>query len=142
MTGGRALTSVLAGGLLAGGLLVTGCTNTGPIRPPAQGPTEAHASIGPGGVQQVVVNAGDDLRFSPAVVDVTVGRIRLTLRHSGHGAPHTLYAADVPGLRVPLVRPGDTQSVQFTASRPGRYRFVCTIHEAQGQTGTLVVVPR
>jgi plastocyanin len=128
--------------LLSGGLLLTGCTNTEPVRPPAQGPTEASAGVGPDGVQQVVVSAGDDLRFSPAVVDATVGRIRLTLRHIGHGAPHTLYAASVPGLRVPLVRPGDTQSVQFTASQPGRYTFVCTIHEAQGQTGTLVVTPR
>lgn len=138
MTGARALIPVLP----TVGLLLTGCTNAEPVRPPPQGPTEAHASVGPDGVQQVVVNAGDDLRFSPAVVDVTVGRIRLTLRHTGHGAPHTLSAASVPGLQVPLVRAGDTRSVQFTASQPGRYGFVCTIHEAQGQTGTLVVTPR
>jgi hypothetical protein len=51
-------------------------------------------------------------------------------------------AADVPGMRVALVRPGDTRSIQFTAAKPGRCQFVCTIHEAQGQTGTLVVAPR
>jgi plastocyanin len=128
--------------LLVGCLVAAGCSNREPLRPPAQGPTEAHADTAADGVQQVVISAGDDYRFSPSVVDATVGRIRLTLRHTGQGAPHTLYGATLPGLRVPLVRPGETQSIQFTAAQPGRYSFVCTIHETQGETGTLVVAPK
>lgn len=127
--------------LLAGSVLA-GCSNREPLKPPPVGPTEVSIRPGADGVQQVTVDAGDDNRFSPAIIDATVGRIRLTLKHTGTGAPHTLYGAAVPGMRVPLVRAGETQSIQFTASQAGRYRFICTIHEAQGQTGTLVVAPR
>jgi plastocyanin len=124
---------------LVGCVLLTACTNRELNRPPPHGPTETTVRPGPDGVQAVDISVGDDYRFSPSVVNAQVGRIRLTLRHTGEGAPHTLFGPGVPGMRVGLVRPGETQSVQFTAGQPGRYRFVCTIHEAQGQTGTLVV---
>jgi plastocyanin len=119
----------------------TACTNRDLKRPPPSGPTETTVRPGPDGVQAIDINVGDDYRFTPAVIDAQVGRIRLTVHHVGHGAPHTLYGAAVPGMRVGLLRPGETRSVQFTASQPGRYGFVCTIHEAQGQTGILVVAP-
>ncbi len=138
----RRVGTVLLRCVVIGCLLLTGCGNRDLKRPPPTGPTEASARPGPAGLQLVDIDVGDDYRFSPAVIDARVGRIRLTLHHVGHGAPHTLYGADVPGMRVGLVRPGETQSTQFTASRAGRYRFVCTIHEAQGQTGTLVVAPK
>jgi plastocyanin len=47
----------------------------------------------------------------------------------------------VPGVATPLAASGQTQSVTFTAPAPGTYRFVCTIHVKQGQTGKLVVLP-
>jgi plastocyanin len=128
--------------LLAACLAAAGCSNRQPLKPPASGPGEVAISPGPDGVQQVVISAGDDYRFSPSIVDATVGKIKLTLRHTGAGAPHTLYGAQLPGLRVPLVRAGESASIQFVASQPGRFQFVCTIHQAQGQTGTLVVAPR
>ena len=133
--------SVLAGCFLVGCVLLSGCSNREMRRPPPSGPAETTVRPGPDGVQAVDINVGDDYRFSPAVINVRVGQIRLTLHHVGQGAPHTLYSAAVPGMRVGLVRSGETQSVQFTIAQPGRYRFVCTIHEAQGQTGTLVVAP-
>ena len=128
--------------LLAGGALLSGCGGGELKRPPPPGPTETTVRPGPDGVQAVEISVGDDYRFTPATIDVLVGRIRLTLHHVGRGAPHTLYGAGVPGMRIGLVRPGETQSIQFIAARPGRFRFVCTIHEAQGQTGTLVVAPK
>jgi plastocyanin len=127
--------------VLAACLALAGCTNRELKRPPPSGPTATTVRPGADGVQHVDIDVGDDYRFTPATIQAQVGRIRLSLHHVGHGAPHTLYGADVPGMRVGLVRPGETQSVQFTASQPGRFRFVCTIHEAQGQTGTLVVAP-
>jgi plastocyanin len=133
--------AALTGAVLAGCLLAAGCGSGQLKRPPPPGPTQISVRPGPDGVEAVTVDVGDDYRFTPATIDVTVGRIRLSLHHVGAGAPHTLYAADVPGMRIGLVRPGETQTVRFTASRPGRFRFICTIHEAQGQTGTLVVAP-
>jgi plastocyanin len=138
----RRVSTVLLRAVLVAAMVVTGCSSREMRRPPPTGPTETTVRPGPDGVQAVDVNVGDDYRFSPAVIDVQVGRIRLALHHVGKGAPHTLYGAQVPGMRVGLVRAGETQSVQFTAARPGRFRFVCTIHEAQGQTGTLVVAPK
>jgi len=147
MSGGRwrrwPAGAALAAGALAGIAGIAACgTGDRPPRPPAQGPTEVTVTPGPDGVQVVVVNAGDDYRFTPSVINVSVGKITLTLSHTGRGAPHTLYGAQVAGMRVPLVRSGETRSITFTASQRGRYRFVCTIHEAQGETGTLVVAPR
>jgi plastocyanin len=133
--------TALLGALLLGCALLAGCGSSELKRPPPRGPTETTVRPGPDGVQRVEVDVGDDYRFTPSTIDVQVGRIRLSLHHVGQGAPHTLYGAGVPGMRVGLVRPGETQTVQFTASQPGRFRFVCTIHEAQGQTGTLVVTP-
>jgi plastocyanin len=127
--------------LLLACLSLAGCGSGTLKRPPPSGPTETSVRPGPDGVQAVDMRVGDDYRFTPSIIDAHVGPIRITLHHVGQGAPHTLYGADVPGMRIGLIRPGETQSVQFTASRPGRFRFVCTIHEAQGQTGTLVVAP-
>ena len=127
---------------VAGGcLLLAACGAARTSGEKAAGPTVAVLSPGADGVQAVEVGVGDNYRFSPSVLDAHVGEIRLTLRHVGNGAPHTLYGADVPGMRVPLVRAGQSQTVQFRASHPGSYRFVCTIHEAQGEIGQLVVSP-
>jgi plastocyanin len=65
----------------------------------------------------------------------------VTLKHEGTGAPHNLSVVGLPADFVPLVRAGQTSTASFTAPAPGTYRFVCTIHEAQGQTGSLVVLP-
>ena len=96
---------VLAAAVAIGGsalLCACGGGTDQPLRPPAAGPSAVTASAGPHGVQVVTVGAGDDYRFTPSLINVVVGKIRLTLRHTGQGAPHTLYGAAVPGMRVPL----------------------------------------
>jgi plastocyanin len=94
------------------------------------------------GVQQITVNAGDDLRFTPAVITVHPGQVELIVKNTGQGAPHNL---QFPGLPVqdwiPLTSAGNTNSVTFTAPAAGTYQFVCSIHERQGQTGQLIVLP-
>jgi plastocyanin len=57
----------------------------------------------------------------------------------GSGPPHNFQVTGLPGSFVPLTSAGKKQSVTFTAPAPGKYRFVCTIHQTQGQTGTLIV---
>lgn len=92
------------------------------------------------GVQQVVITTDSSYRFSPSTITVHPGRVRLVLKHSGTGAPHDWQLQGFPADYVPLVQPGQERSIEFTAPAPGRYQFVCTIHIAQGQTGTLVVL--
>ena len=94
------------------------------------------------GVQQVRIEAGDNLRFSPSTITVHPGKVTITLVNTGKGAPHNL---QLPGLPVadwvPLTSAGDSASATFTTPAPGTYTFVCSIHQRQGQTGQLIVLP-
>jgi plastocyanin len=92
------------------------------------------------GVQQITVYVNDTYRFDPNVITVHPGKVQVILVHQGTGAPHDLQVVGFPGDFVPLVRGGGTTTATFVAPAPGSYRFICTIHEAQGQTGTLVVL--
>ena len=100
----------------------------------------ATASAGSDGVQQVTITVNDTYRFSPDTITVHPGRVQITLVHKGNGAPHDWQLSGIPADYVPLVNPGHTSVATFTAPTPGRYQFVCTIHRAQGQTGTLIVL--
>jgi plastocyanin len=125
--------------LLVGGALA-GCGGE-PAAAPAQSdrPDEVTVTPGPDGVQAVEVDADDANRFHPSLIKAQPGPVLLTLRHVGKGAPHNWLARDLPGARVPVVRGGETRSASFRIGRPGDYRFVCTIHEAQGSVGRIVV---
>jgi plastocyanin len=94
------------------------------------------------GVQQITISAGDDLRFTPAVITVHPGQVELIVKNTGQGAPHNLQFPGLPTTSwVPLTTAGQSNSVTFTAPAAGTYRFVCSIHERQGQTGQLIVLP-
>lgn len=129
----------VAGCLLLGGL-VAACGGE-PAEPPPQSsrPDEVTLTPGPDGVQAVEVDADDRNRFHPSLINAKPGPVRLTLHHVGVGAPHNWLTRDLPGARVPLVRGGETRTASFRIGRPGSYRFVCTIHEAQGSVGRIVV---
>lgn len=120
---------------------VSGCQTQSPInRNPRTG--ETTASVGPGGVQEVIVTTGDDYRFHPSNITVHPGKVRIVLQHTGKGAPHDWALKNFSdAFSVPLINGGDTKSVEFTAPSPGTYTFVCTIHVTQGQTGTFTVLP-
>jgi plastocyanin len=119
--------------------ILTACSNTeSPInRTPHTG--TATASPGAGGVQTVTITAGNDYRFHPSTIVVHPGRVRIMLVNEGSGAPHNWSLAGFPVAYVPNAQAGQTRTVSFNAPSPGKYRFVCTIHERQGQTGTMVV---
>ena len=134
--------TVLLRCVVVGCVLLSACSNREMKRPPPHGPTETTVRPGPDGVQAVDISVCDDYRFSPSLVNVQVGRIRLTLRHIGKGAPHNWQAPQLPGASVPLTTAGQSNSVRFTIGRPGDYRFLCSIHEAQGQVGRLVVAAK
>ncbi len=128
--------------LAAGCALAAGCQR----RPEAAPPAAASITVtpGPDGVQVVEVSeAGPgQFRFVPDTITVGVGRIRLTFRNTGN-TPHNLTFSNLvySGKRVavPTIRGGAEESIDFAVSTPGQYRFVCTIHQALGQTGTLNV---
>jgi plastocyanin len=120
-------------------LLLAGCSNhSASINRRPQSSTSATAST-VNGVQQVTIYAGDTYRFSPDIITVHPGLVRVVLVHTGTGAPHDFQVLGFPADFVPLVSPKGTSSATFTAPAPGRYTFVCTIHQTQGQIGTLIV---
>jgi plastocyanin len=129
-----------------GWALLVAVTACGQPANPAAGESSQPDSVtltpGPDGVQSVEVDAGDDLRFHPSGINARPGPVALTLKHVGKGAPHTWQAAQLPGASVPLTTAGQSNSVRFTIGRPGDYRFICSIHERQGQVGRLVVTTR
>jgi plastocyanin len=120
-------------------LCVAGCSNTRASinRAPQSGSTSASVVDG---VQQVTVYVDDHYRFTPDTITVHPGQVKITLVHRGTGAPHDLQVTGFPADFVPLVRAGGTSSATFTTPAPGRYQFVCTIHQAQGEIGVLVVL--
>ena len=118
---------------------LVGCQTKSAIeRNPHVGSTTASVTAG---VQEVVITTDEDYRFTPTTITVHPGKVRITLKHVGTGAPHDWSLVDFPAHYVPLVSAGQTKSVEFLAPAPGTYKFVCTIHVPQGQTGTLVVLP-
>ncbi len=139
----RGSAAATAAALLLVAGAVSGCSNT---RSAAQ--KQPHSGSGTAstvaGVQQITVLTGADLRFHPSTIVVHTGAVRIILVNrttTGNGAPHNLQVSGLPGAAVPLTPAGDVASVTFTAGKPGRFQFVCSIHTQQGQTGTLVVEP-
>ena len=91
------------------------------------------------GVQQITITAGDDYRFHPSTFTVHPGKVEVILKHPGTGAPHNWQLSDFAADFVPLTAAGQTSRATFMAPSPGKYQFVCTIHVAQGQVGTMIV---
>jgi plastocyanin len=118
--------------------LLAGCTETPSIN--ARPQTGAATASLVNGVQQVTIVVSDTYRFDPDVITVHPGKVKIILMHTGTGAPHDLSVLGFPADFVPLVQPGGTSSATFIAPAPGSYKFVCTIHVTQGQTGTLIVL--
>jgi plastocyanin len=121
--------------------VMTGCSNA--QAPSNREPREGSATASEvDGVQQITVRTGDDLRFHPSTITVHPGMVKVVLVNQGQGAPHDWLLSGLNSDFVPLAAAGRTTSATFTAPSPGTYQFVCTIHEKQGQTGTLVVLPK
>lgn len=120
-------------------LALAACSNTeSPInRTPLSGTATASEV---NGVQHITLLVGNDYRFHPSTFVVHSGRVEVTLKNTGSGAPHDFQVTQFPSDYVPQVQqPGQTTSTTFTAPSPGRYQFVCTIHTRQGMVGTMVV---
>jgi plastocyanin len=124
-------------GLIAG---LSACSNR-QASPNREGHTGAATASTVAGVQQVTVTVDTSFRFDPSTITVHPGTVKIILVHKDSGAPHDLAVTGFPADNVPLARAGATTSATFTTPAPGSYGFVCTIHQAQGMTGTLVVLP-
>ena len=127
---------------LAAVTLTAACSNQASAQQKRPHTGVGTASAQADSTQQITVTTGDDYRFHPSTLVVHPGRVRIVLKNTAtSGPPHNLSVTGFPAAFVPLASAGGTQTATFIAPAPGRYRFVCTIHVNQGQTGTLVVEP-
>ena len=105
----------------------------------AAGPTVA-ATDGPGGVQQVTINATNSFRFDPATITAHPGTLKVTLVDTG-SYPHNL-AVDALHFMSQTVTgsPGEnTTTFTLRFAKPGSYPFVCTFHSTAGMRGKFVI---
>jgi plastocyanin len=109
-------------------------------------PPASAVTLTPGadGVESVLVSeaGAGRYRFVPSQITVRPGRIRITFRNTDttpHNLTFSTLAEGGSRVAVPTLRGGGEQSVDFTLTTPGQYQFVCTLHQALGQTGTLTV---
>src|SRR6202012_2889541 len=105
--------------------VLAACSNTSsPVNRRPHSGSETASTVA--GVQQITIQATDDFRFVPSTVYVHTGaQVKVTLVHTGTGAPHNWQLTGFPGDAIPLeTGQGEALSVTFTASAPGKYQFV------------------
>lgn len=110
----------------------------------------------------VTVSMSDDMRFTPAAVDVRLGEtVRFVLKNSGRlmhefvlgtgGVlnKHAALMAKFPGMEhdepyMAHVAPGKTGELVWTFNRPGQFDFACLIlgHYQAGMKGRVHVVAK
>lgn len=117
---------------------VAACSS-GDSQPDAASASSA-ATAAAAGVQLVTLHVTDRLRFTPDIISVHPGKVRVTLVDDG-SYPHNF---SIPSLHVtsPTVsgNPGQTSATTtLNLTKPGSYEFVCTFHASAGMHGEIVV---
>lgn len=118
----------------------TTATSTPPSQPAATGPATS-ATQGPDGIQRITIQAGDDLRYRPALITAHAGTIEITVHNTGV-TPHTLtFQPPLPGPAsgsgIDNLNGGQTQTIRIAITQPGHYAFQCAYHATNGMQGTL-----
>ena len=145
--GPRARRRAALGGLLLTGALLAGCGNDEPTLPEATraaGGDVGTVTTAADGVQEVVLETGDDYVFTPAAFTVAPGKVRVTVRNTAAQLTHNFVFTPDSGPAaiaegIPFLGPGDSDTVEFTVEAPGDYPFECSFHAALGQVGTMTV---
>lgn len=120
-------------------VLLAGCGGTEPKAAAAPQSGELTATVGDDGLQAISIDADKDFRFVPYRFQVSPGPVRLTVRNTS-GVVHSLkFDAGGPTEEIPLVRAGESETIEFTVTTPGEYSFVCTFHLALNQRGVMIV---
>jgi plastocyanin len=121
---------------------LTGSTPTPTSSTSAQGPATSltptpSEAAGQPTVKEITV-AGQGLAFSPSTITVHKGdTVKVTFTSKSNG-PHN-FVLSAFNIRTDLLSDGRSQTVEFVASKTGRFEFHCEPHQAMGMTGTLVV---
>ena len=137
---------MVVGAVLAVGAL-TGCGAGSGVAAAASSsvdPSLGKVTTGADGVQQVTIQTGDDYVFTPNHVAVHPGEVKLTVTNVGHELTHNFRFSpgggpQAIGAQILLLASGQRQTIDFTVTTPGSYRFECSFHADLGQVGTMTV---
>ena len=83
---------------------------------------------------------GSEFSYNPTSIDLAKGEsVRLTFKNVGT-VPHNL-VIDELGVTTKTIDPGESDTVEFTATDSGSYTFYCSVdsHRARGMEGELMV---
>jgi plastocyanin len=133
--------------VLLGLAVLTGCTNSQPTLPAATRTTGGDIGAvrtAADGVQEITLATGDDYVFTPAAFTVAPGQVRLTVRNTAKQLTHAFAFTAGKGpaqiaQKIPVLAPGQSQTIEFTVTAPGAYPFECSFHAMLGQVGTMTV---
>lgn len=108
------------------------------------GPALGTVTTAPDGVQEVTIETPDDYVFLPDTFTVAPGRVRLTVRNSAEQMVHNFRFTPGEGPveiaeNIPLLQPGESDTIEFEVQAPGDYGFDCSFHIQLGQVGTMTV---
>jgi plastocyanin len=143
----RGLWAAVLAVLLLGAVLLSGCTNRQPETPAATrtaGGDVGKVTTDASGVQSVTLTTGDDYVFTPNTFTVKPGQVQLTVRNTAKQMTHNFVFTQGKGpaaisQQIPVLAPGQSQTITFTVTAPGVYPFECSFHVALGQVGTMNV---
>ena len=113
---------------------------------PAGDAAPGTVTVAPDGTQEVTLVVRDDYDFLPERFTVEPGRVRLTLSSKAQELTHNFRftpgagPAEI-GEEIPIVAPGDSDTIEFAVERPGDYQYECSFHVALGQIGMMTVTP-
>jgi plastocyanin len=98
------------------------------------------------GVQEVTLQTQDDYVFTPDHFTVAPGTVRLTVTNVATQLTHNFRFTPDPAegpppieAEIPLLAPGDSQTIEFTVEEPGDYPFECSFHTQLNQVGVMTV---
>lgn len=89
-------------------------------------------------VQTVTIEAGS-FYYKPNVINAKVGdkiKVIMTSKDMMHD-----FMIDELDVKMPTTKSGETNEVEFTATKAGTFEFYCSVgqHRKNGQVGTLIV---
>ena len=111
---------------------------------PSSGSADGTVTIAPDGTQEITLLVRDDYDFRPERFTVSLGRVRLTLTSEANELTHNIRFTPGAGPaeiteEIPILAPGDSDTIEFSVEQPGDYQYECSFHVALGQIGTMTV---
>jgi plastocyanin len=140
----RSVRSFLGSLVLIGALAACGGGGAPAAATQSSVPGLGKVTTAPDGVQQVTIQTQDNYKFAPAQFTVAPGRVRLTVVNAAASFTHSFRFSQGKGpepitATIPVLGPGERQTIEFTVQKPGNYPFECSFHTQLGQFGTMTV---